>query len=319
MHVFVNLNGQRIKVIQYIRSLPGVEAYFTRPYLNDAKKLLLEVSGFLAGNYLYTFVGKNIKRVTWEGEDVQLPPHDELFQSGFATYGDDDTNETEGDYDVYNSGVSIVHKAGPIDQRAKYCIEFKKEPSVKEPINLYIACQGMGDFDTIGPFLSDAVSGADVTTCNDFNNEEADYIEPALNNATFTPIPLSRWAMDGDVTLNPTFDCSLYTTADRTLELQLGYLPVGKYRFMLVAIVDSVNTASSTHAQFYPTVAVTDFQGTCLSADGTTPCTYTCYGYFTSTNALTNTAATACTFSFAPNDYTSALISYNIAVWSSED
>lgn len=141
-------------------------------------------------NFLNYFIGKNIKRVTWDGDNVSSPTHGELFCSDFSNYLSDDKNDTSGVYDVYNSGVSVIGKEGPLpDAYARYIIEFNREPKVGEDLNLFVTFQGLANFSSIDNYLSTSVTGGDTSTLNLYNDTTTDgYFDPPLNTTTFTPV-----------------------------------------------------------------------------------------------------------------------------------
>lgn len=145
----------------------------------------------IRGNdFLNYFIGKNIKRVTWDGDNVSNPTHGELFCSDFSNYLSDDKNDTSGVYDVYNSGVSVIGKEGPLpDAYARYIIEFNREPKVGEDLNLFVTFQGLANFTSINNYLSTSVTGGDTSTLNLYNDTTTDgYFDPPLNTNTFTPV-----------------------------------------------------------------------------------------------------------------------------------
>lgn len=191
MHLILNI-GKRsgLKVAQFLRSNLNTEAKLTYPYLDSAKKLLLEVMNIKGNDFLNYFIGKNIKRVTWDGDNVAAPTHGELFCSDFSSYLADDKNDTSGDYDVYNAGLSVIEKSGPLpDAYARYIIEFDREPKVNEDLNLFVTFQGLANFSSIDQYLSTAVTGGDTSTTNQYNDTTANgYFDPPLNTTTFTPI-----------------------------------------------------------------------------------------------------------------------------------
>lgn len=191
MHLILNIGKSTgLKVAQFLRSNLSTEAKLTYPYLDSAKKLLLEVTNIRGNNFLNYFIGKNIKRVTWDGDNVSTPTHGELFCSDFSRYLDDDANQTAGDYDVYNSGVSVISKEGPLpDAYARYIIEFNKEPKPGEDLNLFVTFQGLANFQSIDNYLSSAVTGADISNINLYTDTTAlGYFDPPLNTNTFTPV-----------------------------------------------------------------------------------------------------------------------------------
>jgi len=153
--------------------------------------MLVNVAGLATGQYFNTFIGKDIKRVTWNGGSSSSPPaHDELFAGSFDEYGLDDANYSRGDYNVYNSTVSVINKAGPLDNYASYIVEFDRAPTASEPINFFINFQGMASFDQIGPYLANDytlnnTTYSDASTYTDTTSEG--YAEPPLNVSTFTP------------------------------------------------------------------------------------------------------------------------------------
>lgn len=136
------------------------------------------------------FVGKNIKRVTWDGDNVSSPTHDELFCSNFSNYIPDDADYATGDYDVYNSSLSVIEKTGPLPNAyARYVIEFDRPPRAGEDLNLFITFQGLANFTSIDSYLSNAVTGADIQGINEYTNTTAlGYSEPPLNTNTFNPL-----------------------------------------------------------------------------------------------------------------------------------
>lgn len=156
------------------------------------KKMLVNVAGLATGQYFNTFIGKDIKRVTWNGGNSSSPPqHDELFAGSFDEYGLDDANETRGDYNVYNSTVSVINKAGPLDNYASYIVEFDRTPTSTEPVNFFINFQGMASFDQIGPYLANNYTlnnhtYSDASAITDSTSDG--YAEPPLNLTTFTPV-----------------------------------------------------------------------------------------------------------------------------------
>lgn len=153
--------------------------------------MLVNVAGLATGQYFNTFVGKDIKRVTWNGGSPSSPPsHDELFAGSYDEYGLDDANYARGDYNVYNSTVSVINKAGPLDNYASYIVEFDRAPTSDEPINFFINFQGMASFDQIGPYLADSYKLNDTTYSDipQMTDSTADgYAEPPLNLSTFSP------------------------------------------------------------------------------------------------------------------------------------
>jgi len=190
MHLILNIGKTSgLKVAQFLRSNLNTEAKLTYPYLDNAKKLLLEVMNIRGNSFLNYFIGKNIKRVTWDGDNVGAPTHGELFCSDFSNYLPDDTNNAVGDYDVYNSGVSVIGKEGPLpDAYARYIIEFYKEPKVGEDLNLFVTFQGLANFSSIDSYLSSAVTGGDIAGINEYTDTTAaGYFDPPLNTNTFTP------------------------------------------------------------------------------------------------------------------------------------
>lgn len=142
------------------------------------------------------FVGKNIKRVTWDGDNVSSPTHDELFCSDFSNYIPDDTNYATGDYDVYNSSLSVIEKTGPLpNANARYIIEFDRAPRPGEDLNLFITFQGLANFTSVDSYLSNAVTGADIQGINEYTNTTTlGYAEPPLNTTTFTPLQNTTYA-----------------------------------------------------------------------------------------------------------------------------
>jgi len=190
MHLILNIGKTSgLKVAQFLRSNLNTEAKLTYPYLDNAKKLLLEVMNIRGNSFLNYFIGKNIKRVTWDGDNVSSPTHGELFCSDFSNYLPDDTNTSVGDYDVYNSGVSVIGKEGPLpDAYARYIVEFNKEPKAGEDLNLFVTFQGLANFSTIDSYLSSSVTGGDISGINQYTDTTAaGYFDPPLNTNTFTP------------------------------------------------------------------------------------------------------------------------------------
>lgn len=191
MHLILNIGKNTgLKVAQFLRSNLNTEAKLTYPYLDNAKKLLLEVMNIRGNSFLNYFIGKNIKRVTWDGDNVSSPTHGELFCSDFSNYLPDDTNTAVGNYDVYNSGVSVIGKEGPLpDAYARYIIEFNREPKAGEDLNLFVTFQGLANFSSIDNYLSTSVTGGDISTLNIYNDTTSNgYFDPPLNTNTFTPI-----------------------------------------------------------------------------------------------------------------------------------
>lgn len=193
-----------LKVAQFLRSNLNTEAKLTYPFADSAKKLLLEVMNIKGNDFLNYFIGKNIKRVTWDGDNVSSPTHGELFCSDFSNYLSDDKNDTAGVYDVYNSGVSVIEKSGPLpDAYARYIIEFNREPKVGEDLNLFVTFQGLANFSSIDNYLSSSVTGGDISTLNLYNDTTVDgYFDPPLNTNTFTPVSpgaysYKPWGYDG--------------------------------------------------------------------------------------------------------------------------
>lgn len=187
-----------------MRSNLNTEAKLTYPYLDNAKKLLLEVMNIKGNDFLNYFVGKNIKRVTWDGDNVSSPTHGELFCSDFSNYLSDDKNEASGTYDVYNAGLSVIEKSGPLpDAYARYIIEFDREPKVGEDLNLFVTFQGLANFNSIDEYLSSSVTGGDTSTLNLYNDTTTNgYFDPPLNTNTFTPVSTGAysykpWATSG--------------------------------------------------------------------------------------------------------------------------
>jgi len=205
MHLILNIGKNTgLKVAQFLRSNLNTEAKLTYPYLDNAKKLLLEVMNIRGNSFLNYFIGKNIKRVTWDGDNVSSPTHGELFCSDFSNYLPDDTNTAVGNYDVYNSGVSVIGKEGPLpDAYARYIIEFNREPKAGEDLNLFVTFQGLANFSSIDNYLSTSVTGGDVSTLNLYNDTTSNgYFDPPLNTDTFTPISpgafsYKPWGGDG--------------------------------------------------------------------------------------------------------------------------
>jgi hypothetical protein len=229
LHIILNItNTAGLKVAQFLRSYSGTEATFTYPYLNNLKKLLLEVENIRGNDFLNYFIGKNIKRVTWDGDNVSSPTHDELFCSDFSNYIPDDTNYATGDYDVYNSSLSVIEKTGPLPNAyARYIIEFNRAPRPGEDLNLFISFQGLANFTSIDSYLSNAVTGADIQGINEYTNTTTlGYAEPPLNTNTFTPLQPTTYAYktwDGTegvygvrIVPVPTTGGMIYTTSNIT-------------------------------------------------------------------------------------------------------
>lgn len=197
MHLILNIGkNSGLKVAQFLRSNLNTEAKLTYPYLDNAKKLLLEVMNIKGNDFLNYFIGKNIKRVTWDGDNVAAPTHGELFCSDFSSYLADDKNDTAGDYDVYNAGLSVIEKSGPLpDAYARYIIEFDREPKVNEDLNLFVTFQGLANFSSIDQYLSTAVTGGDTSTTNLYNDTTTNgYFDPPLNTNTFTPVSAGAYS-----------------------------------------------------------------------------------------------------------------------------
>lgn len=108
----------------------------------------------------------------------------------------DDTSYSAGDYDVYNSGLSIIEKTGPLPNAyARYIVEFNKAPRAGEDLNLFVTFQGLANFSSIDSYLSNSVTGADITDINLYTNTtELGYFEPPLNTNTFNPIPTTNYS-----------------------------------------------------------------------------------------------------------------------------
>lgn len=211
----------------------------------------------IKGNdFLNYFIGKNIKRVTWDGDNISNPTHGELFCSDFSNYLSDDKNDTSGNYDVYNSGVSVIGKSGPLpDAYARYIIEFDREPKVGEDLNLFVTFQGLANFSSINEYLSSAVTGGDITTINQYNDTTADgYFDPPLNTNTFTPVSSGAfsykpWAVSGNSS-----GMSFSTTPRSTYtEVNAINLPAGHYYLYTMDFF-----TSNLYSPTISAVAVTD-------------------------------------------------------------
>lgn len=246
MHIILNIaHDTGLKVSQFLRSNPGTEAFFTYPFDNNYKKLLLEVLNIRGNDFLNYFIGKNIKSVTWDGDNVSSPTHDELFCSDFSNYLPDDTNYTAGDYDVYNSGVSVISKTGPLpNAHARYIIEFNKVPKAGESLNLFITFQGLANFTSLDSYLSSSVTGGDSSDINQYTDTTAvGYISPPLNTNTFTPLSESTyaykpWAVSGYNTVMEV-TCTPYTYGTMVHALTL---PAGQY---VLVTADSFDTTAT--------------------------------------------------------------------------
>lgn len=217
----------------------------------------------IKGNdFLNYFVGKNIKRVTWDGDNVSNPTHGELFCSDFSNYLSDDKNETSGNFDVYNAGLSVIEKSGPLpDAYARYIIEFEREPKVGEDLNLFVTFQGLANFNGINEYLSSAVTGGDTSTLNLYNDTTANgYFDPPLNTNTFTPVSAGAYSYKPWATSGSDSGMSFSTIARSAYtEVNAINLPAGHYYLVTMDIFNE-QLHSSTSISAIDVTGVTAFR-----------------------------------------------------------
>lgn len=248
--------NQVIKVLNTLRSTLQIGIDFLYPYQNDNKKLRFTIKGLKLAKYLVTVLGTNIKKVTWDGDQVELS-----FQGGSRSYLEEDTNETEGDYDSLNSAVSVIDKIGPLDNNAPYIIEFRKEPKPEEWANFMISCQGIGSSVQISDLYTTPV-GEDGTVIDDYyNNDYSTTTEmtPNYNGSTFTPVTpgsttLLDWGLHSILpgsgsasTLGCTIGCGSASSSGQ-VDWQLTSAPAGYYmvNIMVLIVTDATPTVTST-------------------------------------------------------------------------
>lgn len=220
------------------------------------------IKGLKLAKYLVTVLGTNIKKVTWDGDQVELS-----FQGGSRSYLEEDVNETEGNYDSMNSAVSVIDKVGPLDNNAPYIVEFKNAPKPEEWANFMISCQGLGNNIQISDLYTTPVGESGTTIDDYYNNQYSTTTEmvPNSNGSTFTPITpgttsVLDWGLHcilpgaGSATdLGATIGCKSFSGSGQ-VDWQITDAPAGYYMVsILVAIftdtTPSVSSTSSTASQ----------------------------------------------------------------------
>lgn len=174
---------------------------------------------------------------------------------------EEDTNETEGDYDSLNSAVSVIDKVGPLDNNAPYIVEFRKAPKPEEWANFMISCQGLGNSIQISDLYTTPV-GIDGTTIDDYyNNDYSTTTEmtPNYNGSTFTPITpgttsILDWGLHSTLpgsgsatTLGCTIGCGSLSSTGQ-VDWQLNKAVAGYYmvNVMVLIVTDATPTVTSS-------------------------------------------------------------------------
>lgn len=256
--------NQVIKVLNTLRSTLQIGIDFLYPYQNDNKKLRFTIKGLKLAKYLVTVLGTNIKKVTWDGDQVELS-----FQGGSRSYLEEDVNETEGDYDSLNSAVSVIDKVGPLDNNAPYIVEFKKAPKPEEWANFMISCQGLGGNIQISDLYT-TPGGESGTSIDDYYNNQyssTSEMTPNSNGSTFTPVtpgPVSimDWGLHGTLPsagsateLGCTIKCTSFSETGQ-LNWQITQAPAGYYMLNVgvLIVTDATPTVSSTYSTASPII-----------------------------------------------------------------